>query len=438
MHDLYKQDNLPYMAVKLCPHCQKLIKVDSNQCPHCYYNFQAKVVMKQENTNLFVSNVPNKFVINKKPVEKEIKEVKEVKEVKDVKEPERFVFCEHCGSKIVGQQRFCSSCGTRASKRICQACHQVIDSNLAFCPLCGEKQEGVVPSQVVTNDVVGQNTQDIVNPAPVLNPITDLNNSNVDNKENDTVVVNKPVDDNVNTNDNNVKNNDDEFESPSDCINMGRKRLFIIIQLIITALVATLMVMVPIITKDSLFASLLPSFSGELEGAKMTFIDLVNGLIASISDVIAGGEGFFNEADPLYALVNVEGNYIFSSMPFVSELVSMLEALAVPIPGFFVSLVAVTLVYFLIALSMVIIFFSSIVGFFRKRPFKGKAMGFLVITLFIGCLIVYLGSIIGPYNGYDSWLLYGFALTFLIWFIIKLVFGKEARLYKRLKRAEKK
>lgn len=417
MHELYKQNNLPYMAVKLCPNCEKLIKVDSNVCPHCSYDFNNKIVMKQEN-----STVTSRFVLNKsnnvKPVEKE-----------PVKVAEKFVFCEHCGSKIVGEQRFCSNCGTKASKRICNSCKQIIDSNLAFCPYCGEKQQGVVPQEVVSSGPIEQNSHNNDVVAPVVSPINQENViSNVGS--NDKVLDEKKVneDNNVTTvkeNDNNNIKLSDDYENLSDCINMGRKRLFIIIQLIVTAIIATLMVMVPIITKDSLFTSLVPSFSGTLEDAKITLKDLILGLIEAIPS-----GSIFNEADPMYGLVNVDGNYIFSSMPGVNMVVSIVEFI---VPGFFISLVSVALVYFLITLSMIIIFFSSIVGFFRKTPYRGKAMGSLTIMLLIGCLIVYLGCIIGPYNGYDSWLLYAFALTFLLWFIVKLVFGKEARIYKKLK-----
>lgn len=422
MHDLYKQKNLPYLAVKLCPNCENLINVNSNRCPNCSYDFNAKIIMKQE---VPINNKANSDVLDENTSFKISKKVVE-------KEPEKFVFCEHCGSKIVGQQRFCSSCGTKASKRICQACNQIIDSNLAFCPLCGEKQEGVVVQDITATGMIDRNSLNNENEAPIVNII-----NNSDYNENTTslnnILDNNPVDDDVNNNDDDTNNvNDDstnEFECLADSINMGRKRLFLVIQLLVMAVIAAVMVMVPILTKDSFFASILPSFSGTIENAKISLIDLFWGLLHAIEDGT-----ITNESNAIYSVINVEGNYIFTSMPFVSDLVSSLTTISC-IPDFFISLISIIVVYGLILISMVIMFISTIVGFFKKTPFKGNALGMLVISLLIGCLVVYLGAIVGPYNGYDSWLLYAFAITFLLWFVIKIVFGKEAKVYSRLKRS---
>ena len=46
MHSLYKQGNLPYLTVKLCQNCEKLIPINSECCPHCSYNFTSRTMDK--------------------------------------------------------------------------------------------------------------------------------------------------------------------------------------------------------------------------------------------------------------------------------------------------------------------------------------------------------------------------------------------------------
>lgn len=40
MHDLYNQENLPYLNVKPCPHCKELVEIDTKICPHCNHSFE--------------------------------------------------------------------------------------------------------------------------------------------------------------------------------------------------------------------------------------------------------------------------------------------------------------------------------------------------------------------------------------------------------------
>ena len=61
----------------------------------------------------------------------------------------------------------------------------------------------------------------------------------------------------------------------------------------------------------------------------------------------------------------------------------------------------------------------------------------VTIMLFISCLLVYSSVFFDAFSGYQSWLIYAFALCFLVWFIIKLVFLKENKLYKAYKRQQK-
>ena len=106
----------------------------------------------------------------------------------------------------------------------------------------------------------------------------------------------------------------------------------------------------------------------------------------------------------------------------------------------YIALGATLLSYLLMVLSMLIVFISSIVGLFSKKPFRGKALGSLTIMLFISCLLIYSSVFFDAFKKepvYQSWLIYAFALCFLVWFIIKLVFLKENKLYKAYKRQQK-
>ena len=65
---------------------------------------------------------------------------------------------------------------------------------------------------------------------------------------------------------------------------------------------------------------------------------------------------------------------------------------------------------------------------------KGKAMGFTTIMLFICAAVVFaLNVYFNDFENYDSWLTYAFLLSFVMWMIIKLVFLKENRRYKKIK-----
>ncbi len=41
MHEMYKQNNLPYLTVKACPKCEHLIDKESHICPHCGYSYDS-------------------------------------------------------------------------------------------------------------------------------------------------------------------------------------------------------------------------------------------------------------------------------------------------------------------------------------------------------------------------------------------------------------
>ena len=47
--------------------------------------------------------------------------------------------CEHCGAPMAAGQRFCSKCGSAASRELCPSCGKGIRTSDLFCPSCGTK-----------------------------------------------------------------------------------------------------------------------------------------------------------------------------------------------------------------------------------------------------------------------------------------------------------
>lgn len=417
MHSLYKQGNLPYLTVKLCQNCEKLIPINSECCPHCSYNFTSRTMDKP------LSIKKETPVQEYKPVETYAAENNVAMSstlAQEVKKPEKFVFCNNCGSKIIGSQRYCGGCGVKVSKRLCPSCNEIIDSDLMFCSYCGEKLQespvnNVKPAETpVTNQ---QNTitlriegaektyepvKEEVKPVEEVSPIEEA----------------KPA---------------EPVEAPIvfEGINMGRKRLFVIIQFFVVAVIAAIMVMVPLLTQGNFFVDLIDCFKRQYNG------EFIRGL-----DVFEFIKGCFSNANAAIdnvsiKLTNGEGQFVLTSIPFFADLFGLLK---IEEHSKYIALGATLLSYLLMVLSMLIVFISSIVGLFSKKPFRGKALGSLTIMLFISCLLIYSSVFFDAFKKepvYQSWLIYAFALCFLVWFIIKLVFLKENKLYKAYKRQQK-
>ena len=420
MHSLYKQGNLPYLTVKLCQSCEKLIPINAECCPHCSYNFTSRtmdkpLIIKKESAST-----------GYKPVESYATENKVVatNKIEQVKKAEKFVFCNNCGSKIIGSQRYCGGCGSKVSKRLCPSCNEIIDSDLMFCSYCGVKLQ--------ENPVVN-------NVQPVETPVTNQQNVitlRVENAERNVEPV-KPVETVVA--EPNIPTEEVKVEEPTEAkdisfvfedVNMGRKRLFVIIQFFLVAVIAAIMVMVPLLTKESLFTALLPCFKRESNETFMTGLGVYEYVLECISNrgIVVG------ETSISYPMItNGEGQFVLTSIPWFEPLLSYFNK---PETQYLISLGAVLLSYALMVLSMLIVFISSFVGLFSKKPFRGKALGSLVFMLFIASLLIY-SNVFFAFEGYDSWLIYAFAICFLVWFIIKLVFLKENKLYKAYKRQQK-
>lgn len=418
MHSLYKQGNLPYLTVKLCQNCEKLIPINSECCPHCSYNFTSRTMDKP------LSIKKETPVQEYKPVETYAAEnnvAMSSTPAQEVKKPEKFVFCNNCGSKIIGSQRYCGGCGVKVSKRLCPSCNEIIDSDLMFCSYCGEKLQespvnNVKPAETpVTNQ---QNTitlriegaektyepvKEEVKPVEEVSPIEEA----------------KPA---------------EPVEAPFvfEGVNMGRKRLFVIIQFFLVAIIAAIMVMVPLLTEGNLFTDLIDCFKRQSDEPFMNGI----GVYKYILECIANKGITVGETSISYKmLTNGEGQFVLTNIPIFEPLMSFISDKGSV--KHLIPLGATLLSYLLMVLSMLIVFISSIVGLFSKKIFRGKALGSLTIMLFISCLLIYSSVFFDAFKGYQSWLIYAFALCFLVWFIIKLVFLKENKLYKSYKRLQK-
>ena len=113
MHSLYKQNNLPYLSVKLCPNCKKLVPAKVDICEHCNYNFTSKISAK----DLFVDDERALEHVVSKP--KQVFEHVESKQVinKTVSNM-KVVFCDNCGAKIIGSQKYFRN----IPQKICRKC----------------------------------------------------------------------------------------------------------------------------------------------------------------------------------------------------------------------------------------------------------------------------------------------------------------------------
>lgn len=450
MHSIYKQGNLPYLSVKMCPKCEQLLPLNVESCPNCSYNFTSKSIgqtqLREKKEEPAVAAKPT-LVIQKAPVvatsepEYESKEVKaEEQPVEQPKKVEKFVYCDNCGAKIIGSQRYCGGCGAKVSKRICPSCDQIIDANLTFCPLCGERLQessNVTPVETpVTNQVPVQPVQPIqqfygqpqgYNGQPIN---IYLNQNSAQAK-----VEEQPLE--VNQAKEEVKEElpatevVEENKKDNNGINMGRKRLFLIIQLLIVGVIAAIMVMVPVLTSNNFFKALIPCITGK---DNIETLVTGKGVFAYIMECVKSKT--FVQSSVIYPMISKDGSALFTSIPFIYQLLKLISSNPDNLATI-ISIVVVVVSYVLIALAMLICLLSGFFGLFIKKPYRGKALGFLLISLLIGALFIYSSTFFAPFVGYDSWLLYAFAIIFFIWFVVKLVFTKEAKMYKKAKEQAK-
>ena len=192
-----------------------------------------------------------------------------------------------------------------------------------------------------------------------------------------------------------------------DGVNMGRKRLFVIIQFLIVALIAAIMIVVPILTSESFVKVVFDCFKGETSESLITGKGIVDFVLEAIKN-----KGLISDKTSLmYPLITNNSNHIFTSISFIGkacELVSKDPEML----SYKVSLFVVLGVYALITLAILLVLIVSIFSFISKRPFRGRTLGVLVITLLIGCIFVYTSTFTEEFAHYDSWLLYAFAISF--------------------------
>lgn len=213
----------------------------------------------------------------------------------------------------------------------------------------------------------------------------------------------------------------DEFVELKDIVNMGRKRFFLILQLLLVSCLLVIMLFMPILTKSSFVESIKTLFHRDGTETVMSGMDYFKVLINTT----------FNDMTVLTKYVTINDHIIFSDVSIISNILTKIsegEALRV-----YVAFALMLVVYTYIFITLLIIYISSIVGLFRRTPYRAKTVGALLWALLIGCASIYINRFSGLFTGCDSWLIYGFAVMFVYWFLVKLIFGKEARKYKRTK-----
>lgn len=436
MHGIYKQGNLPYLAKKSCPNCEQLFSLNEESCPNCGYNFTSKALVQPVIKIKKAEYVEQKEVITYQSAEPVAEAKAEIKQSEP--KAEKCVFCDNCGAKIIGSQRYCGGCGARVSKRICPSCTQIVDANLIFCPLCGERlQENNTNITPVETPV--SNQPQPINAQPInifVNPTTGQATINEPVKEPETQqpVELVPLQD-ESTETPAVEEVAEEIETtdikPS--INMGRKRLFLIIQMLLVGVIAAIMVIVPILTKDTFFNALIPCVKGSSNETMIAGKDMYSYVLEAIANKFP----LFNRNSVIYPkIINESGEAIFTNMSFIKGFFNLISSNP---SGLDVSIAMIVVVasYCLLVIALLISFLSGFFGLFIKKPYKGKTLGFLLFSLVLISLFIYSSTFFEAFAGYDSWLLYALVLVFFVWFIVKLVFGKEAKDYQKAKKQSK-
>ena len=398
MHGLYNQQNLPYLAVKKCPKCNSLLPLDAKSCNNCQYSFIKNEVKKEE-------------------IKKEANQNTEALTKKDEGQAIKSIYCDNCGNKVLISQQFCPSCGNKINKTICPYCGQIQDARFKTCTRCNKPlnanelindeiiEDKKEPTIIKENDIEKLNENKNVDEIKAQSII---NEENISNEENDDIV--KASNDIV---ENEVSNNLKEI------VLLPRKRIFIFLQTILVATIALVCLFVPIVTKDTVYNTIFNLINKTATDSIITGKECIKLWINSPND--------FSTISKY--LVNENGDYLISSLPFVSSFINNFNNIGVQ-----VSFYAISSFYLLTLVASLITLINSIIGFFNSKPFYRKSICFLMIVLLIGAILIQPNCIADTFKNYDCWILYGFALTFLFWFIIKLVFLKENKIYRKKKK----
>ena len=337
-----------------------------------------------ENDNMNVEIEDNQ----EQPVEREVSEhVEEVNPEIDNRN-KVSLFCENCGAVLTGYSKYCGVCGVKVSMKICKHCGKVISVAETVCPFCkGELDDAteVVPKEQLVEEETPK-TEEVI-PAPV---------EKVEDKKEA-----KP------------KKNKKQKELPEykQVVNMLRKRIVLGVQLLLVVILALMMFFVPIMTSKPLYNSL-----GSLNNEPLVTLSK---LITSMM-----GEGQNS------TLIAVNNQPIFMGLPFVQ---TVLGWFAAQDQAATLSVYLMLFIYGFIGLSLILQVLICGFGMLTHRPIRGKSAKFTLITLVISAIFIYTNLFSGNYAGYDSWIAYAFALFFIYWVTVKIMFYKEVREYNDLK-----
>lgn len=396
MHGLYNQQNLPYLAVKKCPKCNSLLPLDAKSCNNCQYSFIKNEVKKEE-------------------IKKDENQNTDALTKKDDGQAIKSIYCDNCGNKVLISQQFCPSCGSKINKTICPYCGQIQDARFKTCTRCNKPLNA---TELVNDEIV----EDKKEPTIIKENESIKNEVNTENLTNETKIENQ-VNEVVNDNSLEVVNKEiienEVNANLNEIVLIPRKRIFIFLQIIIVAVITLICLFVPIVTKDTVYNTIFNLINKTATDSIITGKECIKLWINSPND--------FSTISKY--LVNENGAYLISSLPFVSSFINNFKDLSAQ-----VSFYAISSFYLLTLIASLITLINSIIGFFNSKPLYGKSICFLMIVLLIGAIIIQPNCIATTFKNYDCWILYGFALTFLFWFIIKIVFFKENRLYRKKKK----
>lgn len=325
---------------------------------------------------------------HEQPVEREVSEhVEDVNPEIDNRNKVNL-FCENCGAILTGYSKYCGVCGVKVSMKICKHCGKVISVAETICPFCkGELDDAteVVPKeQLVEEETPKDETlKEKIIPAPLENA--------TDKKEAK------------------AKKNKKQKELPEykQVVNMLRKRIVLGVQLLLVVIVALMMFFVPIMTSKPLYNSL-----GSLNNEPLVTLSK---LITSMM-----GEGQNS------TLIAVNNQPIFMGLPFIQ---TVLGWFAAQDQAATLSVYLMLFIYGFIGLSLILQVLICGFGMLTHRPIRGKSAKFTIITLVISAIFIYTNLFSGNYAGYDSWIAYAFALFFIYWVTVKIMFYKEVREY---------
>jgi len=479
MHEIYKQNNLPYLTVKSCPECGKLVPAETLVCPACKHDFEnipsaPKTVEAPKQPRIVLGkNQPTQAA--EQPVQQPVQQQAEPQPVEQPARPaqpsNKITFCENCGTRLVSGQNFCGNCGTRVARIFCRYCGESIDQDQSYCPYCGKPvvhaekpaeqpvQQPVQPQiqPVIAQPIYGYQPffgypqgqyqqpvypQDMAQTTSMPNPFAPQAQVASQTEEKPAEqqaqevppLENTQVTDTTTAMENEVEKEQLPDEDIKEVVNMGRKRTFLILEFIFLLVIAFLAAALPVLSSVGPFygEGLAKVFNGETIGQLAALGSLEDpSLVTGIRYI-------------WFAIAKItEGNYaaLFNGLnedfyTLGGNVISSYQIGAVNLNGtdnLFIQ-IFIAAFYIALAVTFVITLIEFIVSLFVRKPFKVIGFGTLTVVLAVGSVVIYpqifiAGNPFADMAKYDTWIIYAFALSFLLWFIMKLVFLKETKVY---------